>query len=263
MEHHIFSVDIAIEVGVNSAVIFNHLYFWIDYHRKNKENFYDGRYWTYTSQRALEEHFPYLTTDQIRTAIKKLKEKNLVLTGNYNKVAYDRTTWYALSDYAESILQRTRFHLGELPNPFGKNPEPIPYVDSNIETNTDSNKESICISNDIQYTKEKIPYSEIIDYLNAKTGQHYRANTNETQSFIRARFREKFTLDDFKKVIDTKCAEWMGTDWEKYLRPKTLFGTKFESYLNQKPTTSFKDSPQFNPNTLRRDNGVPLDELFV
>ena len=51
---------------------------------------------------------------------------------------------------------------------------------------------------------------------------------------IHARCEEGFTVDDFKKVIDKKCAEWMGTDWEKYLRPETLFGTKFEGYLNQK-----------------------------
>ena len=44
-----------------------------------------------------------------------------------------------------------------------------------------------------------------------------------------------FVIDDFKKVIDNMAAEWMGTEWEKYLRPETLFGTKFESYLNRKP----------------------------
>lgn len=75
-------------------------------------------------------------------------------------------------------------------------------------------------------------YSEIIDYLNEKVGSHYKSNISKTKSLIQARLNEKFTLEDFKKVIDNKCLEWMGTEWQKYLRPETLFGTKFEGYLN-------------------------------
>ena len=78
-----------------------------------------------------------------------------------------------------------------------------------------------------------IPYAEIIDYLNEKLGSHYKASTGKTKTQIHARFKEGFTLEDFKIVIDKKIAEWYGTNMEQYLRPVTLFGTKFESYLNQ------------------------------
>lgn len=78
-----------------------------------------------------------------------------------------------------------------------------------------------------------IPYKEIIEYLNNRTGSNYKHTTNKTKDLIKARFNEKFTLDNFKEVIDKKCVEWMNTDMQKYLRPETLFGTKFESYLNQ------------------------------
>lgn len=81
--------------------------------------------------------------------------------------------------------------------------------------------------------KESI-YTTVISYLNEKAGTKYRATTPKTQALIRAREREGFTLDDFKAVIDKKCAEWMGCDMEKYLRPETLFGPKFEGYLNEK-----------------------------
>ncbi len=74
---------------------------------------------------------------------------------------------------------------------------------------------------------------EIINHLNLRTGQHYKTTTEKTRSLIIARLNEKYTIDDFKKVIDKKCVEWMNTDMQKYLRPETLFGTKFESYLNQ------------------------------
>ena len=81
---------------------------------------------------------------------------------------------------------------------------------------------------------DKDIYKTIVDYLNQKTGQKYKPSTKKTQTCIHARLAEGFTEDDFKKVIDNKCAEWIGTECEKYLRPETLFGTKFESYLNAK-----------------------------
>lgn len=86
-----------------------------------------------------------------------------------------------------------------------------------------------------------IPYQEIINYLNERLNSHYKVTTNKTQSQIRARFNEGFTLEDFKTVIDKKINEWNGTPMQKYLRPETLFGTKFEGYLNQEDCKSFKD----------------------
>ncbi|MDB1561843.1 conserved phage C-terminal domain-containing protein [Pediococcus pentosaceus] len=74
---------------------------------------------------------------------------------------------------------------------------------------------------------------EIISYLNEKAGTNYRASGSKTQRLIKARFNDGFNDEDFKKVINIKVAEWSGTDMSKYLRPETLFGTKFESYLNQ------------------------------
>ena len=78
-----------------------------------------------------------------------------------------------------------------------------------------------------------VPYQEITEYLNNMTGSSYRHSTKKTKDLIKARFNEGFTLEDFKIVIDKKSVEWMNTDMQKYLRPETLFGTKFESYLNQ------------------------------
>lgn len=79
-----------------------------------------------------------------------------------------------------------------------------------------------------------IPYKEICEYLNNKSNSNYRHTTKKTKDLIKARFNEKFTLEDFKVVIDKKCSEWMNTEMQKYLRPETLFGAKFESYLNQR-----------------------------
>lgn len=76
-------------------------------------------------------------------------------------------------------------------------------------------------------------YRQVVDYLNEKAGTSFRDKSRDTRIHIKARFDEGFQLSDFYKVIDNKVAEWKGTDMAKYLRPSTLFGTKFESYLNQ------------------------------
>ena len=82
------------------------------------------------------------------------------------------------------------------------------------------------ISNDI--------LKEIVDYLNEKTEKNYKYTSRETKKFIGARLNEGFTINDFKKVIDNKSRDWLNNEMDKYLRPSTLFGTKFEQYLNEK-----------------------------
>lgn len=79
---------------------------------------------------------------------------------------------------------------------------------------------------------DPIPYTEIISYLNQVTSKSFK-NVETHKKLIRARWHEKATLDDFKKVIDNKSSEWLGTDMAKYLQPSTLFGNKFDQYLNQ------------------------------
>lgn len=79
---------------------------------------------------------------------------------------------------------------------------------------------------------ESETYKIIVDYLNQRVGTNYKATTKKTKACIHARLEEGFTIDDFQTVIDKKANEWLGGQYEQYLRPETLFGTKFESYLN-------------------------------
>ena len=89
-------------------------------------------------------------------------------------------------------------------------------------------------SNTTVNNKDNIHYLEIIDYLNSQSNSRYR-NTDSTRRLIHARFNEGFTKDDFFTVIDNKIKSWKGTDFEKFIRPQTLFSPKFEGYLNEKP----------------------------
>lgn len=82
--------------------------------------------------------------------------------------------------------------------------------------------------------KDDIPYLEIIEDLNKTVGTNYKHTSEKTRSLIRARWNEGFTLKDFQLVHKTKAEEWLhDDDFRKYLRPETLYGPKFENYLNQ------------------------------
>ena len=93
-------------------------------------------------------------------------------------------------------------------------------------------------------------YIEVVEYLNNKANTSYRYTTKATQSLINARLSEGYTVEDFKIVIDVKCKSWIGTEWEKFLRPVTLFGNKFENYLNENKKASTKVDTGKNNNSV-------------
>lgn len=125
---------------------------------------------------------------------------------------------------------------------------------ANATDNTTSKSNTTSINSNKEIYKESLPFQEIIDYLNLRTGKNYRV-TNDVRKSINARYQEKFTLEDFKTVIDKKCVEWIDDPkMNKYLQPSTLFGTKFQNYLNQevsKPKTNnpFMDALRDNDDT--------------
>ena len=119
------------------------------------------------------------------------------------------------------------------------------YITKDLsKQSTESNKDTMSSSDE----HDRIPYSEIVEYLNEKTNSQYRPTVKKTKTLIKARFAEGFNLDNFKKVIDTKSTEWLNdSKMSKYLRPETLFGTKFDSYLNQK---FVNDRTEYNANAV-------------
>lgn len=211
---HFFDARIAKMYGVNCAVILQNIWHWIRKNEANGVNFYDGDTWTYNSTKAFSSLFPYLSAKQIETALKKLRDEGIIKTGNYNAVKYDRTLWYAITEKGKSILLAGEMEIPAESNRIPSEGEPIPDI------NTDRNA-------------DKKPYKDIVAYLNEKVGKNYKPTSKQIQRLIDARMNEGFTLEDFKAVIDIKSAQWLrDAKMCEYLRPSTLFGTKFEEYLN-------------------------------
>lgn len=142
-----------------------------------------------------------------------------------------------------------------IPEGYGLNS--VGGTDSKPEQNNPSTKENPSTNNPNIY----IPYSEIIDYLNLKANTNYKSSSNKTRDSIKARFNEKFTLEDFKTVIDIKCNEWINTDMQKFLRPETLFGNKFEGYLNQKGVSNGSSNGNSKSNYASEGIGFSINDM--
>lgn len=135
-------------------------------------------------------------------------------------------------------------NLGDEINPYpleyesqpGDEMNPYPLGDESQSLKDKNPEQSINLLKDPSTkdssTKKHI-HGDVVDYLNQKCGTSYKSTTQKTQNLINARQKEGFTLEDFYKVIDNKAKDWLKKDMEQYLRPITLFGTNFESYLNQ------------------------------
>ena len=153
--------------------------------------------------------------------------------------------------YVKSFDGRTRILGSRLTN-FGRQTAKKTQADTQILEH--NNK-----SNNID------EYKIIINYLNSATSSNYRYQSKATQRLINARLNDGFTVDDFKAVIDKKAKEWKGTEMAQYLRPETLFGTKFESYLNAPKASRKTAQATFDERTYTKDElnkaVTPIDEL--
>ena len=161
--------------------------------------------------------------DSTRSTLKELEEHN------YLKMEQTKNN--------DGMFGNVIYNVYEVPftgNPSTDNPftdKPFTDIPHNKELNNKelNNKELNTI---VENEKTTVPYEQVIEYLNNKTGRSFK-NTDSNKRFIKARWNEGYRLEDFKKVVDNKVQEWLNdSKMNQYLRPQTLFGTKFDSYLN-------------------------------
>lgn len=198
MQHH-FDVDLASRYGMVEAILINHFEYWIELNRTNDRNFYDGRYWTFNSMKAMTEIFPYLTEKKIRNALKNLQDEGLILTGNYNRSAYDRTLWYAFSDFAESILPKGQMDFPEKANGNIQKGEPIPNNNPYSKTinNTDKEKRK-------RFTPPSV--DDVRQYC------YERGNNIDAEAFVDYYTARGWKYGQGRPVVDWKAAV---RTWEK------------------------------------------------
>ena len=193
---------------------------------------------------ASNEHFSKffsLSKNRCSEIIKSLEKKG------YIKIDYIyQEGSKAISRRVIRCVRNIDGGIRNIDNPIRKTEEG--YSENREDNNTSFNNTFSNTSNkkDIveQSSTTPLPDEEIVQYLNQKTNKNFKHTSKVTQRHIRARLAEGFTVSDFKQVIDNKCNDWLRDQkMKEYLRPETLFGTKFESYLNSKTTTARPKGP--------------------
>lgn len=180
--------------------------------------------------------FQYYTNEQLmidlncnsnKTIIKikkELKDAGLMTEVRQGMNLPNRIYLDALNGSVESTFQEVqKVHIGSVENTLSEVQKVHTIKTENTKTeNTkteNNNKLLIC--------------KEVISYLNLKAKKNFKVDTASHQKFIKARLKEGYVLEDFKKVVDVMVAKWKGTEYEQYLQPQTLFGNKMDNYLNQ------------------------------
>lgn len=151
---------------------------------------------------------------------KELKDAGLMTEVRQGMNLPNRIYLEALNGSVESTFQEVqKVHLGSAKSAFQEVQKVHTIKTENTKTENNNNKLSIC--------------KEVISYLNLKAKKNFKVDTASHQKFIKARLKEGYVLEDFKKVVDIMVAKWKGTEYEQYLQPQTLFGNKMDNYLNQ------------------------------
>ncbi|MFC4802586.1 conserved phage C-terminal domain-containing protein [Neobacillus sp. GCM10023253] len=234
--------SLAVKMGLNEAIVLQQIHYWI----QSSSHVIEGRKWIFNTYKDWQKQMPFWSESTIKRIIRSLEEQGFLISANWNKLKLDKTKWYTI-DYQRLEAMEDGPAITDTASPTTQG-QADPFAtsgQSSVQTDlsemSDWTTEEFGLTQALpeittETTTEKKPIVDIVDYLNAKTDANYKSGTKKTNQLIQTRLKEGFTVEDFKKVIDLKTAEWLDDPhMSTYLRPETLFGNKFESYLNQKP----------------------------
>lgn len=220
--------SLARELGLNEAIMLQQMHYWLI---KSSHEF-EGVKWFYKTLEDWQTEFPFWSAMTIRRTLTNLEKQKVIRIGNFNKKKFDKTKWYTI-EY-QCVNRRC-----------------VQYEQTMCSNRTDG-----CVQYEQTYTREytetttenngskekplKVVWTEetkyIIDYLNKRTGKKYSVKTKKTAQLVHKLLDNGFTVEDFERVIDIKCKQWLNNEkMNQYLRPRTLFSEKFEDYLNEAP----------------------------
>ena len=204
----------------NAKLLYMLLFDRLELSLKNGWHDKDGNVFQYYTNEQLMIDLNCNSNKTIIKIKKELKDAGLITEVRQGMNLPNRIYLGALNGSVESTFQEVqKVHLGSVENTLSEVQKVHTIKTENTKTENNNNKLLIC--------------KEVISYLNLKAKKNFKVDTASHQKFIKARLKEGYVLEDFKKVVDIMVAKWKGTDYEQYLQPQTLFGNKMDNYLNQ------------------------------
>ena len=204
----------------NAKLLYMLLFDRLELSLKNGWHDKDGNVFQYYTNEQLMIDLNCNSNKTIIKIKKELKDAGLMTEVRQGMNLPNRIYLDALNGSVESTFQEVqKVHLGSVENTLSEVQKVHTIKTENTKTENNNNKLLIC--------------KEVISYLNLKAKKNFKVDTASHQKFIKARLKEGYVLEDFKKVVDVMVAKWKGTEYEQYLQPQTLFGNKMDNYLNQ------------------------------
>ena len=134
--NHYFNINVADKFGIEAAILIQNLKFWIEHNMKQNINYYDGKFWMYSSYRELAQCMPYVSEQRVGRILRKLEmDKHLIKSANYNKSRYDKTKWYAFTDEGWSMIRECYIDDSEWNNRKKQDERPIQHNKTNEKSN--------------------------------------------------------------------------------------------------------------------------------
>lgn len=221
--------SLAREIGLNEAIMLQQMHYWLI---KSSHEF-EGVKWFYKTLEDWQTEFPFWSAMTIRRTLTNLEKQKVIRIGNFNKKKFDKTKWYTIEyqcvnrrcvQYEQTMCSNRTDGCVQFEQTYTRE-----YTETTTENNVTEEKPLKVV-----WTEET---KHIIDYLNKRTGKKYSVKTKKTAQLIHKLLDNGFTVEDFERVIDIKCKQWLNNEkMNQYLRPRTLFSEKFEDYLNEAPT---------------------------
>lgn len=220
--------SLAREIGLNEAIMLQQMHYWLI---KSSHEF-EGVKWFYKTLEDWQTEFPFWSAMTIRRTLTNLEKQKVIRIGNFNKKKFDKTKWYTIEyqcvnrrcvQYEQTMCSNRTDGCVQFEQTYTRE-----YTETTTENNVTEEKPLKVV-----WTEET---KHIIDHLNKRTGKKYSVKTKKTAQLIHKLLDNGFTVEDFERVIDIKCKQWLNNEkMNQYLRPRTLFSEKFEDYLNEAP----------------------------
>tara|TARA_R110002167_G_scaffold365418_1_gene589965 strand:+ start:41 stop:805 length:765 start_codon:yes stop_codon:yes gene_type:complete len=213
---HTFNVDLATKVGLNQAILLNHLFYWHQINSSKKHNIKDGSVWTYNTAVEFSKIFPYLTPRQIIYSFGKLKQEGYIISGNYNKAPFDQTKWYSLTEKALELFVNCNLHnvnsnIHNVESNIQSVKSNIQSVDPIPDNNTDNNPDNNTTISDDDI-KGKIFFKIVELYPKNRIGNRQHG------------------LKKFKK-LDINQAKLAATNLKRYLKVAGQYVKNLQNYI--------------------------------
>jgi hypothetical protein len=200
---HNMHIEVATALkSADMALFLNHISYWVNYNKRAKKNYHEGRYWTYQTLKELHAHFPYWTEKQLRLIKEKLIKSGILIKGNFNQTKFDQTIWYTI-DYekVKSICLKGQIDNPKTSNPISRNDRPIPDNKPYNKTTTTTEEEVVVVSDPMKIKEVAKKMESHLEEFSKSRRECWKLSERDFLTLVE-KYGPKFVSDQMNYMIN-------------------------------------------------------------